>query len=95
MTKNAEFHAVITTQHRGVFAGYITYPNSKTLTVRGMRNCLYWPRNVGGFEGLAVTGPNSGTKIGPAADATVHDVTCVLRSTPEAEKAWVNAKWKF
>lgn len=94
-TNGKEVYVVITTQHRGVFAGYVTETNAKTLNVRAMRNCLYWPSTVGGFEGLAATGPNSQTKIGPAVDATLHDITCVLKCSPEAEKAWINANWKF
>ncbi len=95
--KNAsnELYVVVTTAHRGVFGGFATETNNKTINLRYARNCLYWPSNVGGFVGLASTGPNLQTKIGPAVDMTLHDVTAVLKCTPEAEKAWINAKWKF
>jgi hypothetical protein len=90
-----EIHVVVTTVHRGVFAGYASETNSKTINLRAARNCIYWPSSVGGFVGLATGGPNSQTKIGPAADMVLHDVTAVLKCTPEAEKAWIEAKWKF
>lgn len=90
-----ELPVLVTTAHRGVFFGYATETNSKTISLRAARNCLSWPSNVGGFVGLAATGPNSQTKIGPSADMTLHDVTAVLKCTPEAEKAWLAANWKF
>jgi hypothetical protein len=94
-SNSREIHVVVTTAHRGVFAGYTSETNSKTINLRAARNCLYWPSNVGGFVGLATGGPNSQTKIGPGADMVLHDVTAVLKCTPEAEKAWIEAKWKF
>lgn len=91
-----EQYVLVTTAHRGVFGGYATETNSKTINLRSARNCLYWPSSVGGFVGLATSGPNSQTKIGPAVESmTLHDVTAVLKCSPEAEKAWVNANWKF
>lgn len=95
-TNGKEIYVVVTTAHRGVFGGFASDTNSKTIRLRQARNCLYWPSTVGGFVGLSVTGPNAQTKIGPAAPfQTLHDVTSVLECTPEAEKAWVNANWKF
>lgn len=94
-TNAKEIPVLVTTSHRGVFFGYATETNSKTINLRAARNCLYWPANIGGFVGLANAGPNNQTKIGPSADMTLHDVTAVLKCTPEAEKAWVDAKWKF
>lgn len=90
-----EIYVLVTTSHRGVFAGFATETNSKTINLRAARNCLYWPSSVGGFVGLASSGPNAQTKIGPACDMVLHDVTAVLKCTPEAELAWINAKWKF
>lgn len=95
-----EIYVVVTTSHRGVFGGFFggfaTETNSKTINLRSARNCLYWPSNVGGFVGLATSGPNNQTKIGPAVETmTLHDVTSILKCSPEAEKAWINANWKF
>jgi hypothetical protein len=94
-TVSKEIYVLVTTSHRGVFAGYATDTNSKTINLRQARNCLYWPSSVGGFVGLASGGPNSQTKIGPACDMVLHDVTAVLKCSPEAEKAWLAANWKF
>ncbi len=90
-----EIYVLVTTAYKGVFAGYATETNSKTIRLRDARNCIYWPASVGGFVGLASTGPNKDTKIGPKATMTLHDVTAVLECTPEAEQAWIDAKWKF
>jgi len=90
---------LVTTSHRGVFFGRVTEAQikqqnkTKTLDLIGARNCIYWPSSNQGFLGLASMGPVSGTKIGPAADITVHDVTCIARCTAEATKAWEAAKW--
>lgn len=87
---------LVTTSHRGVFFGYATDTNSKTLKITNARNCIYWPSSVGGFVGLASTGPNSQTKVGPTAEEmTLHDVTAVLKCSDVAEKAWLTANWKF
>jgi hypothetical protein len=85
---------VVTTLHRGVFFGYASKIGDKTINLTKARNCLYWPNENQGFLGLAATGPVPGVRVGPAADITLHDVTCVARCTPEAEAAWGAAKWK-
>lgn len=91
-----ETAVLITTAHKGVFFGYAVDTNSKTIKASQVRNCLYWPTSVGGFVGLAVTGPNKDTRIGPAVEEiTLHDVTAVLKCTDVAEKAWLSANWKF
>lgn len=92
---SAELAVIVTTSHRGVFFGYAVDTNNKTISLRGARNCLYWPSSVGGFMGLASGGPNKDTKVGPSCDITLHDVTAVLKCSPEAEKAWLAANWKF
>lgn len=92
-----EVACLVTTSHRGVFFGYTTDGTGKTVELRHMRNCLYWPSSVGGFMGLAVTGPNRETKIGPAIEgiSTLQDVTSVVPCSEAAEKAWLSANWKF
>lgn len=91
-----EIAVLVTTAHRGVFFGYAVDTNSKTIKLRNARNCLYWPKNIGGFHGLSVYGPNSETRIGPAAvEMILHDVTSVQKCTQEAENAWLTANWKF
>lgn len=95
-TASKQIPVLVTTSHRGVFFGYATDTNSKTLKITNARNCIYWPSSVGGFVGLASTGPNKETKVGPAAEEmTLHDVTAVLKCSEVAEKAWLTANWKF
>lgn len=86
---------VITTEHRGVFFGYIDEKNiaDKTIGVCGLRNCLYWPAEAKGFVGLAAVGPIEGSRVGPAADGVVQDITCVLRCTDSAAALWESAPW--
>ena len=87
---------LVTTYHRGVFFGYATDTNSKTIKITNARNCIYWPPSVGGFVGHASAGPNSQTKVGPTAEEmTLHDVTAVLKCSEVSEKAWLTANWKF
>lgn len=82
---------LITTEFRGVFAGYIKddkhLPEKITLT--NVRNCIYWSSDVGGFLGLASSGPSSSCKIGAEVpELTLYKVTSVSPVSAEAEKKW-------
>ena len=85
---------VITTAHRGVFFGYADDTTGEQIALKGSRLCIYWSADVHGFMGLAAAGPTKGCTIGPAADITLRNITAVLECTAEAEKAWLDAKWK-
>ena len=85
---------VVTTSHRGVFFGYTTKTTGATIQLKAGRNCIYWSASVKGFVGLAATGPDSQSRVGPAADMELRDVTAVLDCTPQAVKAWEAAPWK-
>lgn len=91
--KTKERAVLVTTAHRGVFFGFARKTDGKSIDLRGARNCLYWPAENQGFLGLASNGPVRGARVGPAADITLHDVTCVAACTPEATAAWEAAKW--
>lgn len=88
---------VVTTEHRGVFFGYVpedTEPVKEQLTLVRARNCVYWSASVKGFAGLAVTGPDSQCKIGPAVPKlTLFDITSVADVTPEAAQKWEAGPW--
>jgi hypothetical protein len=86
---------LVTTAHKGVFFGYLDGPsNEKTIKLRKVRNCLYWPATVKGFIGLATAGPLAGSRVGPAADwAVLHDITGVFEVTVEAVGRWEAAPW--
>lgn len=89
MTDNRKPY-LITTQHRGVFAGLvdpdtITQP---TLDVTQARMAIYWGTTRGVME-LADTGPTPKSRISAPADIPVlHNITAVMVIT---ERAW--AKW--
>jgi uncharacterized protein DUF6948 len=89
----AERYVLVTTEHRGVFAGYASNTDGDTIKLRAARNCIYWTVAVKGFLGLAATGPDSGCKIGPAADVELRKITAVAAVTPEAQAKWEAAPW--
>lgn len=86
---------LVTTQHRGVFFGYLNGEAAKeSLVLSRARNCVYWSPEIRGFLGLAVTGPQNACRVGPAVDElTIYDVTSVVACTEEAVKAWEAAPW--
>jgi hypothetical protein len=84
---------IVTTEHRGVFFGYAEDTTGDVINLRAARNCIYWSRGVRGFMGLAATGPDKESKVGPAADIEVRKITSVIECTPEAVKAWEMAPW--
>lgn len=84
---------IITTQHRGVFFGYVSEKadmTKKIITdVKGARMAIYWGTTKGLME-LAQTGPTSKSKISSPADIPcLQDVTAVFSVTAEAEQKWI------
>lgn len=94
MASKKERYVVVTTKHRGVFAGYATDTDGEQIHLRAARCCIYWPTGQKGFMGLASVGPLDGSRIGPAADIVLRDITSVIEATPEAVKAWERAPWR-
>ena len=85
---------LVTTEFRGVFFGYIKenaeLPNAITLT--NACNCIYWSSDVGGFLGLAATGPSAKCKIGcTVPELTLWKITSVTPVTEEAAAKWNSA----
>lgn len=89
--REGERPVLICTAHRGVFFGYATDTSGPTVKLRHSRCCIYWAKSVGGFQGLAATGPDAECRIGAVADAEYRDVTYVGEVTPAAERAWLDA----
>jgi hypothetical protein len=92
-TSKKQIPVLITTAHRGVFFGYIdpAQRHESIVDVTNVRNCLYWHSSVGGFLGLAVTGPSKESRVGAKIGnltTTIRDVTLIAECTPEAVKAW-------
>lgn len=85
---------VVTTEFRGVFFGYLESRNGDLIVLNKARNCLYWSSDVKGFVGLAVTGPTSSCRVGPAvARLELFKVTSILDPSDEAVKAWEAQPW--
>ena len=85
---------LITTAHRGVFAGLI--PDDQDLTAKAMplqsaKMAIYWGTTNGVME-LADTGPTAKSKISAPADIPMlHDITAVFAITDAAWQTWVEA----
>lgn len=95
---DGEIAVVVTTEHRGVFFGYVPADLDLTnckerISLARCRNCLYWSRNVKGFIGLSLTGPDSDCRVGPANDLVVYAVTSIAKCSDEAVKAWESQPW--
>ena len=91
--KKAERYVLVTTEHRGVFAGYASDTDGDIVKLRQARNCIYWSAALKGFLGLATVGPDKDCKIGPAADIELRKITAVAAVTPEAQAKWEAAPW--
>jgi hypothetical protein len=87
-------HVLVTTEFRGVFFGKLKkatkLPGEVVLT--GARNCISWSADVGGFLGLAATGPSSTCKIGAkVGEVTLYKVTSITPVSKKAVTAWNSA----
>lgn len=82
---------LVTTEFRGVFFGYLK-DDSKApaeITLAGVRNCIYWSAECGGFLGLAADGPQKGSKIGKRVDEiTLYKITSVTPVSDSAADKW-------
>src|SRR6185437_2017311 len=57
---------VVTTEHRGVFFGYLLEDKSPDRVIlEDARMCVYWSAKVHGVLGLAATGPDKDSRVGP------------------------------
>ena len=82
---------LVTTVHKGVFAGEVSDEQDMSATSMSLSNArmaIYWGTNRGVMQ-LAETGPTSKSKISAPADiAMLHDITAIFVI---AAKAWT--KW--
>lgn len=85
---------LVTTQHRGVFAGLVSDDqdlNAKTMPLLQARMAIYWGTTKGVMQ-LAETGPTDKSKISAPADIpALHDITAVFQITDKAWKKWTAA----
>jgi len=95
MSKNTG--VVVTTEHRGVFFGYVedpTLPTNRTMLLKNARMCVYWPADNRGVVGLASSGPVKGAKISPPApEIQLNGITSVMTCSPAAVNNWEKGLW--
>ena len=85
---------VVTTAHRGVFFGYGTRTEAKTIRLTQARMCISWSSTTKGMPGLASTGPDKNCRVTlPTPAVTLSDVTAVFEASPEAAAAWEKRPW--
>ena len=82
---------LVTTEHRGVFAGQIDDNqdiNAKTMPLKNARMAIRWGTTKGLLQ-LCETGPTDKSKISTVADIpALHDITAVMAITDKAWDKW-------
>lgn len=85
---------LITTEHRGVFAGLIEDDqdiNARSMPLKEAKMAIYWGTTNGVME-LAQSGPTDKSRISLPADIlALHDITAVFSITPSAWEKWLEA----
>jgi hypothetical protein len=85
---------LITTQHRGVFAGLVEDDqdiNARSMPLKAAKMAIYWGTTRGVME-LAQSGPTGKSRISLPADIpALHDITAVFEISPEAWAKWLEA----
>lgn len=96
MNKNKPIHLLVTTVHKGVFAGW-GKPKlglGDTITLTQTKMCIYWSAGCKGVLGLAVVGPIPGCKISPAVESIIlTGVTSVSELSQAASIQWTKEIW--
>jgi hypothetical protein len=90
-TESKERPVIVCTEHRGVFFGHATETDGDRFLLKRARMAIYFGTQRGVMQ-LAETGPTASSKISARADIDVRKITCVMEVTPEAAKAWEDAK---
>lgn len=85
---------LVTTKHRGVFAGLVKNDHDMKKTCFALskaKMAIYWGTTKGVLE-LAQTGPTEKSRISAMADIPMlQDVTLIAEITEEAWKKWLKA----
>ncbi len=80
---------LVTTEYRGVFAGFIESQDSRTVVLTRVKCAIRWNTD-GGFLELAKKGPNDGSRIGSEAERiTLYGVTSITDVTDKAREKWL------
>ena len=87
-------YVMVTTDKRGVFAGYLEAETQKTVTLSEARMCVYWSQETKGVLGLAACGPQQGSRITDAVPSIkLTGITSITDVTDEARAKWEAAPW--
>jgi len=85
---------LVTTQHRGVFAGLIDDDqdiSAKAMPLKNARMAIRFGTTRGVME-LAETGPTGNSLISAPADIPMlHDITALFEITDQAWQSWTTA----
>lgn len=92
---------VISTEHRGVFFGYIDADTDllapetrRAIRAESVRMCVAWDKTNHGFNALAAWGPTHGARVTPAAPWQVlFDITSIVGASNRAVEAWESEPW--
>ena len=94
MTKQEQTPVLVTTEHRGVFAGLADTGHdrhSATITLNECRMAIAFGTTKGVLQ-LADSGPTKNSRIGaPAQNVALRGVTMVTDINPDAWEAWETA----
>jgi hypothetical protein len=82
---------IVCTEYKGVFYGLAEDTSGDAIKLKRARMGIYWGTTRGVMQ-LAETGPTPTSKISARADIEVRKVTAIFEVTPEAARAWEEAK---
>jgi hypothetical protein len=85
---------LITTAHRGVFAGLIPMDqnmSARSMPLKSARMAIRWGTTKGVMQ-LAETGPTEDSRISATADVPMlNDITAIFAITDDAWAKWLSA----
>ena len=85
-------YVLVTTEHRGVFAGYLERDDAPASVTLNQARCAIRFGTTKGFLELARTGPTSNSRIGsPAESVRLFKVTSIAVISDEAIEKWLTA----
>jgi len=90
---NEERLYVILTEFKEIFCGFSSDVSGDRIKLRNARQAIYYSSETHGLIGLAVNGPASGSRIGPAANIEVRRVVNVIECSQAAVEAWSKEQW--
>lgn len=91
MRKSKQRPVIVCTEHKGVLFGYATDTSGSAINLVKARMAIKFGTTKGVMQ-LAETGPTPNSRISARADIEIRKVTAVFEVTPDAAKAWEEAK---